>query len=429
MSLPLYKKIFYILVFLLPLNLGKHVIFSWSYVDGLLIDYLIPTFYLIDAVLIALLVTWFIELFRQHKSVSLPINAKYFPPLIFFVFSIFLSCFSALRVTPAIYAFTRLFAYALLALYVYNEVDLKRDFLRITTVLGFTVLFLSIMAFLQWSNQSSLFDNYLFFGEQPYTSATPGIAIKNFFGIAKVPPYALFRHPNIFAGFLSIVLLWILKKKTKFSLLIVALGSIAIFFTLSRTAGLALLLGLFLNWFLANLTARKKFLVTFTLSVIFVIGLLFSTIPEVFTSDYFTKNPSVYRRANFILSSLEAIKRRPLFGIGLNNSTVLIERFLPPARDIRFAQPVHNIFILTFAESGIFAFTSLIWLLGRLCMDLLKRNSVVSKVLFISIFQVVLLGSFDHYIFTIHQTFLLFWLIVGMSARALSKDIDTPSYI
>ena len=42
------KKLFFLLILLLPLNLGKHFVIKDSYVLGLLIDYLIPTIFVQD---------------------------------------------------------------------------------------------------------------------------------------------------------------------------------------------------------------------------------------------------------------------------------------------------------------------------------------------------------------------------------------------
>ena len=42
------KILFYVLVFLLPVNLGLHFVIKDAYVWGLLIDYLVPTVFVQD---------------------------------------------------------------------------------------------------------------------------------------------------------------------------------------------------------------------------------------------------------------------------------------------------------------------------------------------------------------------------------------------
>ena len=51
--------LFYLILFLLPANLAKHFPVASSYVSGILVDYLIPTVYLTDILIIILLVSHF----------------------------------------------------------------------------------------------------------------------------------------------------------------------------------------------------------------------------------------------------------------------------------------------------------------------------------------------------------------------------------
>ena len=77
MTLPkLQRWIFYWLVFLIPSNLAKHWPQSWSYVNGILVDYLIPTVYLTDILVVALLVLWGIDVIKSKKSLSSRAEAK-----------------------------------------------------------------------------------------------------------------------------------------------------------------------------------------------------------------------------------------------------------------------------------------------------------------------------------------------------------------
>ncbi|MEA3355691.1 MAG: hypothetical protein U9Q63_04395, partial [Patescibacteria group bacterium] len=48
-------KLFYLIIFLIPCNLSKHFILPSSYVNGILVDYLIPSIYFTDILIIILL--------------------------------------------------------------------------------------------------------------------------------------------------------------------------------------------------------------------------------------------------------------------------------------------------------------------------------------------------------------------------------------
>ncbi|HSX39839.1 MAG TPA: O-antigen ligase family protein [Candidatus Saccharimonadales bacterium] len=416
---PLHKKLFYLLIFLLPINLGKHFIFNWAYVGGLLIDYLLPTIYFIDILVFVILVLWIADLIKNKKELKYLTRLAVFQFLAFYVFCVFLSVLSAERIGPAIYLFIRFFLYFSFSIYVFNNIDLSKDFPNIITLCSLSVGLLSILALLQWVRQGAVFNNYLFFGEQPYTSATAQIATKSFFGIGKVPPYATFRHPNAFAGYLSILLLWISTKKAWLARLLLVLGLIALFFTLSKTAWIATLLG-FLFIYLIQKNKRIGYTTTFLVTGLAIAGgILLVFIPN---KDFLSYNPSLFRRVNFIMSTTESIRQKTLFGIGLNNNTVVIEKYLPPAHDIRFVQPVHNIFLLVASESGVLALLFFTLFIFSIVWLLIKRNNFLATLLVVSICQLLILGSFDHYVFTLQQNYLLFWLVIGLSLTYSHKQ-------
>ncbi|MBI2414738.1 hypothetical protein HYV31_02775 [candidate division WWE3 bacterium] len=84
----LHKTIFYLILVLLPTNLGKHFISVDSYVNSRLVDYLVPTFWLIDILLFGLFITWafsggFKKIKRfEYKQVFLIFILAFFPSII-----------------------------------------------------------------------------------------------------------------------------------------------------------------------------------------------------------------------------------------------------------------------------------------------------------------------------------------------------------
>ena len=62
---------FYLIVFLIPLNLAKHFPLASSYVSGNLVDYLIPAIYLTDILIILLLII------KPIKSIPKPLLIFY----------------------------------------------------------------------------------------------------------------------------------------------------------------------------------------------------------------------------------------------------------------------------------------------------------------------------------------------------------------
>ncbi|MBP7927835.1 hypothetical protein KAZ57_01675 [Patescibacteria group bacterium] len=401
MGIILIKKlrypIFFLILFLLPLNLGKHFELAPSYINGILVDYLVPTVYLQD-----ILVAFFVLL--SLGDIFNTLLRRRYVFLYWFLFTIFLSAFNVYLAGSelfgiAVFLFARVLLYSLFSISLGSFIRFEFKFEGFTRVLAISVGLLSLLAFAQWVRQASIFNNYLFFGEQPYSYSTFDINKENFFGVLKIPPYATFRHPNVFGGFLSIVLLWILqlakKSRAWFLWVVFIFGCIALFLTLSSVAWLSFGLGVLLLHFLRK--GRGNII-----SLIFVLCMVASFfIPYAKVSEL----PSFYRRASLAEASYSVFGSRWLFGLGYGLFTAFVS-----TPDFFVPQPVHNIFILLLVESGVLA----LLLFFAYLLQVLLRAKNTSPLLYVSILQFGLLGCFDHYIFTSHQLLLLFWLIIGL---------------
>jgi putative inorganic carbon (hco3(-)) transporter len=398
--------LFYSLFFVIPFNLGKHIIFSWNYYGGFLVDYTIPTIYLQDIIISFLLALWVYRTFRHGLTFKdLGWNSR----LIFiFIFVFLLGSMTSINVYSTFYSLLRLLGYGLFAFYIAYNIS-GYDYSVIVRLISFSVLFISLLAVGQWFKQGSVFNNYLLFGEQPYSYSTIGIVKENLFGKTVVPSYGTFRHPNVFGGFLSVVLVWIYAfapsgKKTssgKLFYTVIAVGIVALFLTMSLSSYFVFFFGIFIYKALKVWRVKRSVVMLVTLVLAgFISYYLFSNPAQY--EDY----PSFYRRAYLNQRSLESIKNNLWFGIGYNNSFYLSGNNYDYTYGFISPQPVHNIFLVTFVEGGIFAFLTLV----TLFLYVLKTTS---KLLFVTFAQFTLLGFSDHYLFTIHQGILLFWLTVG----------------
>src|SRR3989304_6764950 len=142
--------LFYLIVFLIPANLGKHFILPQSYVSGYLVDYLIPTLYLTDILIILLLI------FKPVKTVP--------RALCIFLGLLLPSVIFSASPIPAIYKWFKFLEIGLLVTWIrqYQPPIIKP--------LLAAIIFQSLLAIGQWFNQGSLL-GYWFLGEQPYTAA------------------------------------------------------------------------------------------------------------------------------------------------------------------------------------------------------------------------------------------------------------------
>lgn len=416
MNIRVKEILFYLLVFTLPFNLGKHFVFGWSYVNGLLTDYLIPTLYLQDVLIISLLLLWFIEIVKRKRTlVDLGWISRF---LFIFLFTILLSSISSINPAASVFGFLRLALYILFSFYIVYNFDWEKEIPKLIKVLILSVLFIEGLSILQWLKQGSIFNNYLFFGEQPYGYSTFGISKESFFGRTVIPPYATFRHPNILAGFLSIVLVWIygfrgvLKDNffERLMWLVVVLGVLVLFLSFSFVAIIAFFIGIVL---IHVLKRNRKALSSKGFLIILLPFLLISIFLPVITTRFFSDSPSFYRRVNLYSVASQTLKSRYLFGVGYNSSTELSGKYLNYFDEFKHPQPVHNIFLLTFLESGVFA---LLFFSFFLVFMLTSRKLWVN----VTVLQFVILGLFDHYVVTIHQTSLLFWITVGLFLSSMA---------
>ena len=400
--------LFGLLILFLPVNLAKHFIFNFCYVDGILVDYLIPTVYLTDILIWGLLGFWVFREARGFKGFGRLFVGERFVFLFFcfFVLVSGLSVFQATKRPAAVYKWLKLVEHVLFSFYVSKHTNLKKDWPTIVKLLSIGVLFESVLAIAQWFKQSSIF-GYWFFGENKFTVSTPGIATFDFFGTKKVRPYGTLPHPNVLGGYLAVVLPWVfyvLVRKmqnakrfvTNYWLLVTSCGAAALLLSFSRSAwaiGVLGLLGVF--W----LVLRRK-------------SSLFSPFYSLMPSAY---SLSFLRRAELNWIALEITKDNPLLGVGLNNFTVRMGEYGQVSGWVHFLQPVHNVYLLIAAETGLIGLAAFLFLLLFAINYLrLTINDPLRRLLLISLSQISLLCFVDHYFLTLQQTSLLFWLLVGL---------------
>lgn len=404
----LHKALFFVFIFALPLNLAKRFIFSWSYADGILIDYLIPTLYATDILIALILFVWDIDILVNRPKYSFKASV----PLLFLsllFFGILLSF--SVSYYPSIYKIIRIMEMLLLFIYVGLNFDLVKGLENVSLAVCLSVLFESCIGFIQFIKRSSVFNNYLFFGEHPYSFKTPGVVYESFFGNKIIPSHGTFPHPNVFGGFLSLYLVTLLYflavKKVKFLYVTAFLyGVLVLLLTFSFTAIAALILGALL---LISYKIRGKTAIL----VISIVTLAFAVLSPLFLlSVNENKSLSIARRNDLFKASLRMIVDRPLFGIGLNMFPVYLKDYGAVRGTIQFLQPVHNVLYLIAAESGIAAALVFVVFLTVLFYKSYTRGfSLIPLVLII---MLVFIGSFDHYIYTIQQGQLMFWLTLGM---------------
>ncbi|MFZ5932813.1 MAG: O-antigen ligase family protein [Patescibacteria group bacterium] len=398
------KLLFFALVFLFPTQLGYHFWPDFAHVFGIRVDYLSPTIYLTDLLVVALFILWSRgkKLFFQRLIKR---NLKYLAPLFIFVI---LNVSLAPSPWPALYKWIKVLEFLFLGYYVYSRE--RREILKTVKVMTYSLLLFSLLGIFQFLLQRTLGGPFYFLGERSFSFSTPGIALVNIFTRQYLRAYSTFSHPNSFAGYLGVILLLtsvLTKKKSKVYLAAFLLGASAFLLAFSWGAFLSLIIVVLFYLFLKK---RRELSGKIIVSIFFV-GILASLLLPKTPRNYPNLPRDISYRLSLSKSSLETFLRFPLVGIGLNNFVVALPETNVPAQLSWRLQPVHNIFLLVLSETGIVGLLVFVYLLYVSFKNLLDYNWQLS----LPLLFILLTGLADHYWLTLQQNQLLMSFVLGLS--------------
>ena len=392
------KKIEGSLLFLtllfLPTQLGRHFWPEFAFVYSLPIDYLSPTIYFWDVLAIALCISFILQ--KKH------INRLALNLFCFFILTQTLSLLQNFANTGA--GLVRLEQYLIAGLFGVYLASSKFSEMKsvIFWALALSILGESILAIAQFIKAGTL--GLWILGERTFSISTPAIAKFDFYGSEFLRPYATFPHPNVLAAFMIIGILLIGQFSRKDSLTktgIFITASVATILSFSRVSIITLLVVL--------VSCGKRWILFAVLLILLASPFLYTRYYSLLNFD----NLAYFRREQLLGISLNLFKNSPIFGVGLN-------KFIIEASDQilvgpnRFLQPVHNIFLLTLAETGAMGLVGLLGLVGYPVFRLFKQRTLLllwGTVLF--------LGLFDHYFLTLPQGQRMLFLVWGLTLSML----------
>ncbi len=384
------KWIVYLLIFLLPVQLGKHFFLPFSYLSGVRIDYLSITIYLTDLLIMILLL---MSLKRIKVKLSKKLLILFVIIGINFLFSLspFISIYKVLKI---------ILLYSLV--YILKE-KLNLKYVLIALVSS-AFLQLSLVIY-QLTQQQALQGIAYLLGERYFTISTPGIAKIAIQGVEVLRGYGTFSHPNSMGGFFLLLYTWIMfEKKThnypllKYSFIIIS--SLLIFLSFSKIAIVGYLL---INIYYVTRQISCRLCRVGRISGLLILSLLFITAQ----GDPFSLEKRIYLLQN----AWHTILQYPLRGTGLGAYLVAQTQF-PIPYSYMFFQPVHNIFLLLIAEIGIFQSGFIFYNLY-----MLVRKYLVSQIGLTLLFVICFTGFFDHYWLTLQQNIILIPVVFGLVAH------------
>jgi O-antigen ligase len=409
--------LFYLLVLFLPTQLGKHFWPDFAFIDGIRIDYLSPTIYATDVIIISLFVIWL----RRAKPT---VNVRYVTFLLFLLVTI---SFSE-NPLNGLYSFGKFLEYSFVFIYVAKAIPFVVTMQKLASLLAVGTIGESLLALAQYVHQGSLGGLLYFFGERFFTASTPGIANASLNGELVLRAYGTFPHPNVLAGFLIVSMLLIffylytarkgiLRAVATLSLL---LGTAALILTLSRIAIALWILfvgALFLvQLFKRKFTKQKKMIMLrwLFLSVALVLVFIHMLAPRFLETSL--SEETVTDRQLLTQAAVQMVIERPVMGVGLGNFLSALDESNSPLSSRFLLQPVHNIVLLAFAEIGIVGGEVFVWFLGKSFAGLFKKSNAVSLLpIALCVSAIMLTGMADHYWLTLQQGQLLFAVILGLA--------------
>ncbi|MBI4079184.1 MAG: O-antigen ligase family protein [Candidatus Levybacteria bacterium] len=414
------KTTYFLILLFLPTQLGKHFWPSWSYVSGLRIDYLSPTIYFTDILIMLLFSVVIIQHVKamRFSSAKQEIRNSNLPIVGLWLATIVIGILLSKNVLGGFYGSLKLLEFSFFSLYTAKHV---KSIAAVAVPLAIGVLFESSLAFVQVFLQGSIGGLFYWFGERTLSSQTPGVANASLNGSLFLRPYATFSHPNVLAGYLIIAMTIVvshvtchmLRVKKSFYTASLVFGTLAIFLTLSRVA-IVIWASLLIISVFKSIRAKKTII-----STLLIIAAIFFFTP--LSTRFFQSSlsgESLQLRISLSQNALAMIRDHPIFGVGLYNfiPTLPFYQHAWSAPLFSSFQPVHNIFLLVATETGVLGLIFFAWFIVKTCKRLQFQ---ISNFKFQILFVVLVLGMFDHYFLTLQQGQLLFALVIGLCFRRL----------
>ncbi len=403
---------FLILLLILPFNITYQLPYSIGnlvlanpYVDGIFVNYLVPTLSVLDLGVFLLLVSMLFEGYIHLKWKGFTVIKVF---LLFALFLIiqnifggdFLTLFNSVRLLVFVFTFYQL------SLNLKKLLD-KRVFVYVLVLSIGLVVFQGLLALIQFSGGSSL--GLSFLGESKVVSGMRGSSFIALNNQLYLRGYGTFPHPNVFGGWLmfNMFLGWFLydgmDRKRDYSIILMVLSSLVMVLTFSRVG--YLVTGLIWLVFLVNMFVRinKKHTKKEKTKEFGMVGLVSERVMNLVGGE----DSSWSERLDLMRESIQVIKSNLLLGTGLGRFISSMEGVPRSSSGILILQPVHNVFLLLISELGLIGFG----LFSTLLYFFFKSKKFTVR--FVTVLVcLVIWGMFDHYWVSLGQGVVVLFLLI-----------------
>ncbi|NMC99756.1 MAG: hypothetical protein GYA62_08560 [Bacteroidales bacterium] len=391
-------------LFLLPTQLGYHFWYQWSYVFGIRVDYLSPTIYLTDILSIILILVLFLDKKLNFSKFNISIL------IIIFLFSI-ANIINSTNYFITIFRWVKLLELLLLSYYFSKQTIFSQS--TLLKILLFSSAAFSLIGVAQFLLHRTIGGLFYLLGERSFNQSTPGIALFNFANKEHLRAYSTFSHPNSLAGYMSVVLLFSIfsfykstniLEKIEILLIVICLlltNSYSSFISLFFVISIYLLDHIF-GWIKIN----KVIIV-----LLILVSLVLPLVSQNIVRSGYNFGENIQQRLELSYVSGKMISGNFWLGTGAGTFVTNVTKYKSATKYLWYLQPVHNIFLLVFSDTGIFGIV-LFYLLIMFAVGKSQHN-ISKRIIYYILLFVVTSGLFDHYWLTLQQNILLLSVFMG----------------
>jgi len=421
----------YLYIFLLPLQ--TRWIWREDFLNGQYWEYGSLSLYTTDVVFVLIVLARLFVFPKMRDSRSLTRMSVVIGA--FFLIS-FASTFWSVNNSVSWFAISRLLM-GILLFWMLECSKLRWE--RINTALVSAGVIQAILGIYQFFAQQVAANKY--FGMAAHSPDVLGDSVVETVGGRFLRAYGSFPHPNILAGFLVVCLIIIIgylfkayrNRSENIVCILFAVTSFVIIcygliLTFSRTAWVVLVLVL-LILFIVSLWHRDQYRLRILAPVALWIALVVSfsvfLLPDLWQTRLMggrLEEQSRVERISLYKNAFQIIGDEWHRGVGIGAYTQALYN-QDNSYDVWEYQPVHNIFVLVTAETGVFGGLMFIFFVVEFFRASFWKHwrRLVTTSWFtaysISFIALLLIGLFDHYLWSIASGITLFWLVLGLWAR------------
>jgi hypothetical protein len=286
---------------------------------------------------------------------------------------------------------------------------------KISKIIFLSALFFCLIGIIQFLNGQTSGKLFYLFGERSFSVVTPGIALVNIFGKNFLRIYSTFPHPNALAGYLGLTLIFLTANLKCKKIYIKTVGLLLLFSTFVLSFSLSGYVALFvclLFFLMQKKISIGKNIFVIILITVFLLSFCLSWASESILQKGIVLPLSFIQRIQLTETAGKIFSSNMINGTGINTFILAAVKFATEERGVWFLQPVHNIYLLTFCESGAIGLSALfisIYLLIRR-INFGKEFWAGGMILFF-----LITGLFDHYWITTQQNLFVLSLLTGIA--------------